>query len=114
MIVDFWSDRKKTSFLYLTGHSVDCGFSLSSIILHFGPYHKRHFAENISNEIEQCLRHLNINEKITTITRDGESNMQSAFASFNPAIRVPVVLCARNASRHLRWVGFIEEISEDI
>jgi hypothetical protein len=86
--VDFWSDRKKISFLCLTGHYVDCDFNLSSTILYFGSYHKRHFAENISNEMEQRLRYLNIYEKVVTITCDGASNMRSAFALFDPSIRV--------------------------
>jgi hypothetical protein len=80
--IDFWSDRKQTSYLCLTGHHVDDEFTFKSMILYFGAYHHRHFATNIADEVEQRLRDLNILEKVISVTRDGAKNMVNAFDSF--------------------------------
>ncbi|CAF1296806.1 unnamed protein product [Didymodactylos carnosus] len=81
--LDFWTDRKMSSYMVLTGHYINERFKLNSCILRFSKFDHRHFSPNIDTEIEKQLKELHIFDKITTITCDGASNLIGAFRYFS-------------------------------
>lgn len=78
LTTDFWSDRKNNSFMCLTGHWIDNDINFQSSIIDFQSYNDRHVAVKIGAEIKTRLHHLNIENKISSITTDGGSNVRSA------------------------------------
>ncbi|CAF2972075.1 unnamed protein product, partial [Rotaria sp. Silwood2] len=84
---DFWCDRSSRSYLCMTGHWYDNNMNVKSKILVFAPFHDRHTSDNISSELEQHLKRLNILEKTTTITCDGASNMKASFRKIDSRIK---------------------------
>ncbi|CAF4467350.1 unnamed protein product [Rotaria sp. Silwood2] len=56
---DFWKDRKKNSYLVITGHHIDKKFDQHSKILQFMKFEDRHYSILIANEIENQLINLN-------------------------------------------------------
>lgn len=83
LIADFWADRRQNSFLCVTAHHVDNDFNSKSTLLHFQSYNQRHSASNISGEVYSCLREFGIEDKVTSVTCDGASNMTKAFDIFD-------------------------------
>lgn len=83
---DFWSDRSSRSYLCMTGHWYDESMDVKSRVLVFAPFTDRHTSVNISSELEQQLKSLNILDKTTTITCDGASNMKASFKKLDPRI----------------------------
>lgn len=79
LTTDFWSDRKNNCFMCLTGHWIDHEMAMQSSILHFQTYDDRHLASKIGAEVKVRLRELDIEEKISSITTDGGSNVRSAM-----------------------------------
>ena len=78
LTTDFWTDRKNNSFMCLTGHWIDSNMNFQSSIIHFQLFCDRHVASNIAAEVKGRLHHLNIEDKISSITTDGGSNIRSA------------------------------------
>lgn len=78
LTTDFWSDRKNNCFMCLTGHWIDKEMNMQSSILHFQTYDDRHLASKIGAEVKVRLRDLGIEEKISSITTDGGSNVRAA------------------------------------
>ncbi|CAF3899786.1 unnamed protein product [Rotaria sordida] len=79
---DFWKDRKKNSYLVITGHHIDKKFDQHSKILQFMTFEDRHYSILIANEIENQLINLNLYDKLVTITCDGAPNMRDMFSYF--------------------------------
>lgn len=84
---DFWSDRSSRSYLCMTGHWYDENMDMNSRVLVFTPFIERHTSVNISCELENQLKRLNIFDKTTTITCDGASNMKASFKKLDPKIK---------------------------
>ena len=84
---DFWCDRSSRSYLCITDHWYTDSMDLKSKELVFLPFNDRHTSANISSELEQQLKKLNIFEKITTITCDEASNMKASFKKLDPRIK---------------------------
>jgi hypothetical protein len=76
---DFWSDKKKNSYLVLTGHYIDDHFNQKTTVLRFSTFPSRNYSTLIGREIEKQLTELNIFDKISTITCDGAPNMTALF-----------------------------------
>ncbi|CAF1549422.1 unnamed protein product [Adineta ricciae] len=79
---DFWSTRQQESFVCITGHYVNNDMNFDSTALHFQSFKERHFAHNIAEEVNSCLREFDIHNKITTVACDGAANMKKAFDSY--------------------------------
>ncbi|CAF2061700.1 unnamed protein product [Rotaria magnacalcarata] len=75
---DFWSDKRRQSYMCLTGHYISSNNQFISKILSFTSFHHRHFSSNISMIIKNELKELNIFEKTRSITTDGAANMLKA------------------------------------
>ena len=84
LTVDFWADKKQNSYLCLTGHFVNENYDLDSKVLAFAVFEGQHTGERIGYPIEAELNYLQVYEKTTTITCDGESNMCKSFDWLNP------------------------------
>ncbi|CAF1421677.1 unnamed protein product [Rotaria sordida] len=84
---DFWSDRSSRSYICITGHWFTNNIDIKSKILVFAPFQDRHTADNVSSEIEQHLKRLNIFDKTVSVTCDGASNIKAAFKKLDPKIR---------------------------
>ncbi|CAF4089715.1 unnamed protein product [Rotaria sordida] len=84
---DFWSDRSSRSYICITGHWFTNNIDIKSKILVFAPFQDRHTAYNVSSEIEQHLKRLNIFDKTVSVTCDGASNIKAAFKKLDPKIR---------------------------
>lgn len=87
LTADFWSDRHKNSFFSITGHYLDNDMNPKFTILHFQSYDKRHSALDIATEVHNRLRHMSIDQKVTSVTCDGAKNMQNAFHMFDKVDR---------------------------
>ena len=71
----------------LTGHFVNRKFEFLSTILSFSWFHRRHFAINVAQAVQEKLMELNIYEKAIAITTDGAANMTKMFESLRPETR---------------------------
>ena len=84
---DFWVDRSSRFYLCMTGHWYDENMDMNSRVLVFTHFAERHTSGNISCELENQLKRLNIFDKTTTITCDGASNMKVFFKKLDPKIK---------------------------
>lgn len=84
---DFWCNKSMKSYICITGHWYTNNMDIRSKILVFAPFNERHTADNISSELEQQLKKLNIYHKTTTITCDGASNLKASFKMLDPKIK---------------------------
>ncbi|CAF3343095.1 unnamed protein product, partial [Rotaria socialis] len=62
---------------------MDDELTSKSTVLHFQSYDQRHLASNIAAEVHNRLHDLGIEDKVTSVTADGATNMANAFSSLD-------------------------------
>ena len=83
LTMDLWSSRAKHGYLGVTVTWITPNFEIKDVMLENKYVPSPHTSETIANELHECIKSWNLEDRVTSITSDNSRNMVATFPFLN-------------------------------